>query len=153
VCPGSKWDAPLSTLGRPVDLGLGETVSSDERKPPTSGGAATLDPRGEPTEAHGFVRARCTSCDDDDVWLSCNSCGASDRFEVGDEGVRCWCGAGYDHATCVCGAQVPRERLVWVPFDEGPPGLTEWELDPLRVALLVLGLVAVVAIALVLWLS
>lgn len=97
-------------------------------------------------ERHGFVRARCESCNKPDVWLTCNTCKKSDRFVVEPTGIVCHCGAAYAFATCTCGANVPRGRLEWVPFEKGPLSLADWELDKRRLAMLGVGSVALMGI-------
>lgn len=96
------------------------------------------------TDDHGFVQALCPVCERTDVWLTCNSCGASDRFEVTDGQVRCSCGQTYAFATCTCGAEVPAERLRWVPWRKGPASLADWEANWRRVALLAVVLLILV---------
>lgn len=80
-------------------------------------------------DKHGFIRAVCDVCKNPDVWLTCNTCKKSDRFVSEDKEVRCHCGATYAFATCTCGQKVPREKLLWIPFDKGPIALAEWEVD------------------------
>ncbi|MCB9795478.1 MAG: hypothetical protein H6741_22460 [Alphaproteobacteria bacterium] len=95
-------------------------------------------------DARGFVKVACEACGRDDVWLRCNSCEKSDHFLLDEAGARCACGAEYGHATCLCGQEVPRERLRFVPFQEGPMNLADLELDPTRLALVVVLLLALV---------
>lgn len=103
-------------------------------------------------DRHGFVRAECEACHKPDVWLTCNACKKSDWFRTDEGGVVCHCGATYAFATCTCGATVPRERLVWVPFDKGPMALADWELDKGRIAMIGAGAVAVLGLlAYALW--
>lgn len=93
------------------------------------------------TEDFGFVQAHCPSCGNQDVWLRCNACGRSDHFDFGPNGVRCVCGAEYDHAICTCGAKVTGNNLHSVPFDKGPFALATTEIAWARIA------VALVAVA------
>ena len=95
----------------------------------------------------GFVHAHC-ECGRNDVWLTCNSCNKSDRFELSEAAVHCrseGCESEYAHATCTCGKTVPFDKLEWVPFEKGPMQLGDWELDPTRVGIAVLVLCVIVA--------
>ncbi|MBN2800046.1 MAG: hypothetical protein JXX28_12955 [Deltaproteobacteria bacterium] len=75
----------------------------------------------------GFVRVACPTCGSGDVWLRCDQCGVSDNFSLTGEGVRCGCGAAYQHAVCTCGAQVGVDHLLAVPYDKGPLALAQTE--------------------------
>ncbi len=92
----------------------------------------------------GFVHVLCNACGNNEVWLSCNSCGKSDHFQLATDGaIACDCSATYSHATCLCGTQVPPEgKLEFVPFDKGPMHLADLEVAWGRVAIL-----SVIAIA------
>ncbi|MCB9795748.1 MAG: hypothetical protein H6741_23890 [Alphaproteobacteria bacterium] len=103
----------------------------------TTGAIADLEDR-------GFVKVDCASCGRDDVWLRCNNCEKSDHFVVDADGAHCACGADYDHASCLCGETVPKERLRFTPFAQGPMNLADLEWDPVR-----LGVAAVLLLALV----
>lgn len=89
------------------------------------------------------MRVDCPSCSARDVFLKCDQCGRQALFALSPEGVTCRCGASYSHASCSCGAQVPPEHLVAVPFDQGPLVASEMEVDPVRAGLMVLALLAV----------
>ena len=103
-------------------------------------------------DRHGFVRADCAACGDPDVWLTCNQCGKSDRFETNDGRIVCACGAAYDHAVCTCKQTVPGERLRWVEWRKGPPALADWEVDWARVGILLTGVVGVIGLlGLLIW--
>jgi len=107
----------------------------------------TRNPPAPPTADDGvFVRVDCPECAKPDVYLKCDQCGRQALFHMTDAGVRCECGATYSHASCSCGAQVPPERLVAVPFDEGPLVASEMEIDPTR-AIVAVGLVGAVLAA------
>ena len=95
-------------------------------------------------ESGDFVRLDCTACGRRDAFLKCDGCGARDRFTLVEGGVRCRCGASYTHGVCLCGAEVPRGRLIAVPFAEGPVIWSDLEVDPVRMAVLATLLVAVI---------
>lgn len=100
----------------------------------------------------GFVRVDCAACGRPDVWLRCDACGKSDHFLLEGGVAGCDCGASYAHATCLCGAAVPGDRLRFVAFRDGPMALADLEWDPKRVGLLVMVAVAVVvAVVAALW--
>jgi hypothetical protein len=82
-----------------------------------------------------FVRVACPACSRGDVFLTCNACQRREGFTLEEARVVCACGAGYDHAVCVCGAKVPRAGLLAVPFEQGPVSLSDFELDPRKLAL------------------
>lgn len=90
----------------------------------------------ELSDRHGFVRADCAACQKQDVWLTCNECKKADRFVLESGRAVCACGSVYTFATCTCGATVPKDRLVWVPFNKGPLNLGDWEFDRRRIAVL-----------------
>lgn len=93
-----------------------------------------------------FVRANCTACGNDDVWLTCNQCSERHHFLRHDDHVACDCGATYTSAQCTCGASVAFDSLVAVPFEDGPVRLDDFEVAWDRLAILgaaVLGLGAV----------
>jgi hypothetical protein len=92
-----------------------------------------------PLEACGFVRVPGAA----ELWMKCEGCAKSDHFWI-DGVVRCRCGKAYDHAVRPDGTRVPVAELVFVPFDKGPVALRDLELDPVRV-----GVFAVVVLALV----
>jgi hypothetical protein len=91
----------------------------------------------------GFIRVDCATCDNPDVWFTCNQCGKSDHFTLHADHVSCDCSARYDRGTCTCGAVVPFERLRFVDADAGPLALADLEIAWDRVALLAIGLVVV----------
>ena len=87
-----------------------------------------------------FVQAQCSACDNDDVWLTCNACGQRSDFTRHADHISCHCGARYTVATCTCGAPVPIEQLVAVPFAQGPVRIQDFEVawDRLAMTLVVL---------------
>jgi hypothetical protein len=89
---------------------------------------------------HGFIRVHCDTCANPDVWLKCDQCTKSTNFLLEEDRFRCHCGATYGHAVCTCGAQVGRQGLTFVPFDEGPLSLTDLSISWTRVAVLLTGL-------------
>ncbi|MED5371364.1 MAG: hypothetical protein VX899_10150 [Myxococcota bacterium] len=78
-------------------------------------------------------------------WLQCNQCDKRERFWIAEQRVHCSCGAAYDHAA-VGEHQVPAAELQWVAFKDGPVSLSEVELDPKRIAVVVAILAALVAV-------
>ena len=92
---------------------------------------------------HGVIRVHCDACASDDVWLKCDTCAKSANFLLGDEGFTCHCGASYGHAVCTCGARVGREGLAFVPFEEGPASLADFEISWPRVGILVASLAGI----------
>lgn len=96
-------------------------------------------------DARGFVHVRCAACSRDDVWLRCESCEKSDHFLFDGSTVSCSCGATYGHATCLCGEQVPAERLTFTAFKDGPMALADLEIDPARVFMIVVVLGALIS--------
>jgi hypothetical protein len=97
----------------------------------------------------GFLQV--PSSDNTPLWMTCESCKASDHFWLAREdtaelraGIRCRCGASYTHAVRPDGSTAAWSELTWVPFKEGPVQLASLEWDPVR-----LGLIAVVVLALV----
>jgi hypothetical protein len=104
-----------------------------------------------PLEKRGFVHVRCQACSNPDVWLKCQKCQKSDHFWLDERGVDCDCGSTYDHATCLCGKDVPRQFLELVPFESGPKALADLEWDWRRigaVAAVTVGILVAGAIAL-----
>jgi hypothetical protein len=99
----------------------------------------------EDLDQRGFVRV--TAEGEDDLWLTCQQCGKSDHFLVGDV-VQCSCGASYDHTVTPAGTRVEMSGLTFVPFEQGPMALADLELDPRRLAVF-----ALVVLLLGLWWS
>lgn len=101
----------------------------------------------EPTlDDRGFVQVNCASCEKPNVWLRCDSCKKSDHFLFDGAVASCDCGARYAHATCMCGATVPPERLRFVEFRAGPMALADLAWDPRKIALLAVVVLAAVAV-------
>lgn len=100
----------------------------------------------EDLEDRGFVRVSAEG--EDDLWLTCQQCGKSDHFLLGDA-VHCACGASYDHTVTPAGTRVEMEGLTFVEFSKGPMTLADLEVDPRKIGLL--GLVAVLVLAAVWW--
>ena len=103
--------------------------------------------------AAGFIRVPCSQCDRDDVWLTCNQCGRSDYFQLGEGVVHCECGAAYDHAVCTCGNPVPGAELLAVDAASGPLALADTEWAWGRIVAMVALLVTAAAIAVFLLLT
>ena len=93
-------------------------------------------------DSRGFVRV--TAPNEADLWLTCQQCQRSDHFLVTDV-VRCSCGAQYDHTVTPAGTRVGMDNLTFVPFEQGPMSLADLELDPRRVAILLLVVLAIVS--------
>lgn len=99
-----------------------------------------------PLDDCGFVRV--PTDDGQALWMTCDQCGKSDHFWI-DGVVRCRCGARYDHAIRPDGQRIPVDRLVAVPFSEGPAQLASMEWDTTR--LLMVALAVVGALGLLAW--
>jgi hypothetical protein len=99
-----------------------------------------------PLEKRGFIHVRCTACNNPEVWLKCQKCQKSDHFWLDESGVDCDCGSRYDHANCLCGQTVPKERLEFVPFEKGPKALADLEWDWRRIAIAAIVLVALLGL-------
>ena len=85
----------------------------------------------------GFVHVHCTSCNNKDVWLRCQTCNKADQFLLEAGTVYCQCDANYQFATCLCEVQVPPNgTLEFVPFEKGPITLADMEVDWTRVGVL-----------------
>ena len=102
-------------------------------------------------DARGFVRVDCAACGRPDVWLRCDACEKSDHFLLEAGEASCDCGATYAHATCLCGAPVPGDRLRFVAFRDGPMALADLEWDPRRLGLLVAAVAVAAAAVAHLW--
>ena len=103
----------------------------------TTPAKTTLDDR-------GFIHVRCNACGNPEVWLKCEKCDHSDHFLLENDAAHCSCGATWQTATCLCGAQVPPEgKIAFVPFQDGPMALADLELDWGRITALGTALVLV----------
>lgn len=95
-------------------------------------------------DACGFVRVPSDpGAEAKPLWLTCDRCGKSDNFWIADGQVHCRCGAHYDHAARPDGRSIPVSELSFVTWKEGPMGLADTEVDPLRVTLVILVLLGV----------
>ena len=93
----------------------------------------------------GFIHVRCNACGNPEVWLRCEKCEHSDHFLLTDGAAHCRCGAIWQTATCLCGAQVPPEgKIEFVAFQDGPMALADLEPDWTRIALVGAALLLVV---------